>query len=67
MKIICIISLTIFTVLIIQSCATLDKTAEEKKEVETAVVDEKLMKGVQELKQFLATNLKMPVLSMKRN
>jgi hypothetical protein len=53
MKAICIIFLAIFILSIIQSCATLDKTAKEKKEVETAVVDEELLKDVQELKAIL--------------
>ncbi len=53
MKTICIIFLAIFTLSVIQSCATLDKTAEEKKEVKTAVVDEELVKDVQELKAIL--------------
>ncbi len=53
MKTICIIFLAIFTLSVIQSCATLDKTVEEKKEVETAVVDEELVKDVQELKAIL--------------
>jgi hypothetical protein len=53
MKIICIISLVIFTLSIIQSCATLNKTAKDKKEMETAVVDEDLVKDVKELKAIL--------------
>lgn len=53
MKTIYIIFLVIFTLSIIQSCATLDKTAKEKQEVETAVVDEEVYKDVQELKAML--------------
>ena len=53
MKTIYMIFLVISILSIIQSCATLDKTVEEKKEVETAGVDEELMKDVQELKAIL--------------
>ncbi len=53
MKTICIIFLTIFTLSVIQSCATLDKTAKEEKEEDTAGVDEELAKDIQELKAIL--------------
>ncbi len=53
MKTIYIIFLVIFTLSIIQSCATLEKTAKEKQEVETEVVDEGVYKDVQELKAML--------------
>ncbi len=53
MKTIYMIFLVILTLSIIQSCATLDKTAKEKKEEDTAGVDEELLKDVQELKAIL--------------
>jgi hypothetical protein len=53
MKAIYIIFLVIFTLSVIQSCTTLDKTVKGKNEVKTEEVDEELVKEVQELKSIL--------------
>lgn len=50
MKNICLLFLVISTLVIIQNCATLEKTAEEKAGAETEVVDKELLTDVQELK-----------------
>ncbi|MFQ5964977.1 MAG: hypothetical protein ACE5KZ_11930 [Candidatus Scalinduaceae bacterium] len=48
-----LILLVTLMLVIIQNCATVDKTAKEKNQAETAVVDEELLKDVQELKAIL--------------